>query len=159
MCKRNLVLMAAALAVMASSAYADTVVSFKTTTADFEVSKAKLVKELDSDQYSEITPTDKTAVLKALDRIDGRMSKVTSSDQLSEIDRVAVFNDQETINTITSHAAADSRMVCEREEQTGSHMPHTICMTVAQRNAIEKKAQEAMQFQQSNQTQPGAPDQ
>ena len=74
MCKHKLFLMAAALAVMTSSAYADTMVSVNTTTADFEASKAKLVKELDSAQYREISPSDKDTVLKALDRIDERMS-------------------------------------------------------------------------------------
>jgi hypothetical protein len=156
--KRDIVFVAAALVLMASSVYADTMVTINATTADFEASKAKLLKELDSADYSEITASEKDTVLKALDRIDAHMRTVTRSDQLSEADRTAVFNDQETINTITSHAAADSRMVCEREEKIGTHMPKNICMTVAQRKAVESESQQTMRFEQSKQTQMGTGD-
>ena len=133
------------LAALAGSAFADTIVPITTTRTEFEAHKTKLVKQLDSDQYSEITASDKDTVLKALDRIEARMQKVTTSDQLSEKDRVDTMNDQEVINSITTHAAADSRLICDREMPTGSHRPITSCMTVAQKKTREKKDQEQMQ--------------
>jgi hypothetical protein len=145
------------LAVLASSAFADTIVPITTTRTEFEVHKAELIKQLDSDKYSEISVSDKDVVLKALNRIEERMQNVTSSDQLSEKDRVATMNDQEIINTITTHAAADSRLVCERNMMTGTHRPTTKCMTVAQRKAREKEGQDAMQRQEYNKTNPGMP--
>jgi predicted RNase H-like nuclease len=134
-----------ALVSLAGSAFADTVVSITTTRTEFETHKAKLIKELDSDRYSEISPSDKNAVLKALDRIETRMQDVTSSDQLSEKDRVDVMNDQEVINTITTHAEADSRLICERSMATGTHRPATSCMTVVQRKARQKADQDQAQ--------------
>jgi predicted DNA-binding protein (UPF0251 family) len=95
--------------------------------AEFEATRARLVEQLGSDRYSEITPVDKSAVVSALDRIDARLAK---ADKLSEQDRVDIFNDQELINQITTHAAADSRLFCERDAPTGSHHVQVICLTM-----------------------------
>lgn len=99
--------------------------------ADFDVTRANLVAQLDSDRYSEISPAEKQTVIAALDRIDERLGRTDATGQLNEQDRVDTFNDQELINTITSHAAADSRMYCEREAPTGSHKVRVICLTMA----------------------------
>ena len=109
--------------------------------ADFEATKAHLVQQLASDRYSEITPADKSAVIAALDRIDARLAK---SDKLSDRDRVDIFNDQELINQITSHAAAGSRLFCEREAPTGSHRIRVICLTMAKWMEREQTGQTAM---------------
>jgi hypothetical protein len=112
--------------------------------ADFEASKARLVGQLDSDRYSEITPQDKHTVLTTLERMDARLSKVASADQMSEQDRVDMFNDQEIINTITTHAAIDSRLICIREAPTGSHRIRVTCQTLAVLKARESVGQDAM---------------
>jgi len=99
--------------------------------AGFEATKTHLIQQLDSDRYSEISPAEKQTVIAALDRIDERLGRTDATGQLNEQDRVDTFNDQELINTITSHAAADSRMYCEREAPTGSHKVRVICLTMA----------------------------
>jgi len=109
--------------------------------ADFEATKARLVEQLESDRYKEITPVDKATVIAALDRIDVRLAKV---DKLSEQDRVDIFNDQELINQITTHAAAESRLYCERDAPTGSHRIRVICLTMATWMEREQTGQTAM---------------
>ena len=93
--------------------------------ADFDVVKSRMIGQLDSDRYSEITPQDKASVIGALDRIDQRLGKPS----LGEKDRLDIINDQELINQITTHAKAESRMYCEREMLTGSHITKVACMT------------------------------
>jgi hypothetical protein len=119
--------------------------------AGFETTKAHLVQQLDSDRYSEISPKDKRAVIAALDRIDARLSRTDATGQLNDQDRVDTFNDQELINTITSHAVADSRMYCEREAPTGSHKVQVICLTMAVWMDREKTGQTAMHTIQTHQ--------
>jgi len=99
--------------------------------AAFEKTRTTLVEQLNgaSDRYSEIRPAQREAVIAALDRISARLAKAASP--ISEEDQVAIFNDQEIINTIITHAAAESRMYCEREATTGSHRVHIICLSIA----------------------------
>ena len=85
------------------------------------------------DKYAEIAPEDRTSVLAALTRIDTQLSAAGNVDGLSEAAKVAVFNDQELINTILTKARDDSRMLCRREVVTGSHRKQNVCLTVAER--------------------------
>jgi hypothetical protein len=140
------ILAVAALLTLCSPAFArEPVMPDAVKKADFDVVKAHLIQQLDSDRYSEITPANKQAVLDALDRIDARLGKVEApGQQLSDQDRVDLFNDQEIINTITSHAAADSRLYCERYSPTGSHRIKVLCMTLAVWKERERVGQDAM---------------
>ena len=110
--------------------------------ADFDVTRANLVAQLDSDRYSEINATEKTSVIDALDRIGARLAK--SPDQLNDQDRIDIYNDQELINEITTHAATNSRLYCEREAPTGSHLVRVICLTMATWMERERSGQTSM---------------
>jgi len=139
---RKRMLVFATLFALAGSAFADKVELQSTfNKADFEATKARLVEKLDSDRYSEITPVDKGTVIAALDRIDARLGK---ADRLTDQDRVDIFNDQELINQITTHAAADSRLYCERDAPTGSHRVQVICLTMKTWMEREQTGQTAM---------------
>jgi hypothetical protein len=141
----NVRLLAIALLVLMGSAPAhEVVMPMAMSKADFEASKTRLVGQLDSDRYSEISAADKQTVLTTLQRMDARLAKVGSSDQLSEEDRVDMFNDQEIVNTIITHAAVDSRVICIREAPTGSHRIRVNCQTLAMLKAREKIGQDAM---------------
>jgi hypothetical protein len=141
----NVRVLAVALFALMESAFArEVVMPMAMNKADFEVSKARLIEQLDSDRYSEITPQDKQTVLATLQRMDTRLTKVASSDQLSEQDRVDMFNDQEIVNTITTHAAVDSRLICTREARTGSHRIRVTCQTLAILKARERIGQETI---------------
>ena len=108
--------------------------------AHFDALKSHMIAQLDSDSYAEITPKDKAAVIGALDRIDQRLAKSPMVDQ----DRVDVFNDQALINQITSHAKVESRMYCQRNQTTGSHITRVTCMSLANWRQQEQDGQAAM---------------
>ncbi|MBS9727203.1 hypothetical protein, partial [Stutzerimonas stutzeri] len=61
----------------------------------------------------------------------------------------AVFIAQEVHNTILTRARADSRMVCRRERSTGSNMPQSVCMTVAQRRKAQEDSRKVLNGIQS----------
>lgn len=108
--------------------------------ADFDVVKTRMIGQLDSDRYAEITPKDKASVIGALDRIDQRLAKSSMGEQ----DRLDIINDQELINQITTHARAESRMYCERETLTGSHITKVACMSWGKWVERQKDGQTAM---------------
>lgn len=82
--------------------------------------------------YSEIKPEDRSTVHSALKRIDSKLG-ADGTARLSEVDKLAVFNDQELVNSILTKAKDDSRLICRRERPMGSNRPQNICMTVAQK--------------------------
>lgn len=123
--------------------------------AQFEAAKAQLIAQMDDERYREITPTDKAAVLAALDRISARLAKAPP---MSDKDVVDIYNDQQIVNTITAHAAAESRIYCERSMPTGSHRIHVLCLTIAQwmdRQADGIRAMHSIERNHNN-TFPGA---
>jgi len=113
---------------LAGAAYAEKVdMQIHMSKTDFDAVRSRIIGQLDSDRLAEITADDKAAVIGALDRIGKRLAKTTMDDQ----DSVDIFNDQELINQITAHAKAESRLYCERDSATGSHVIRVTCMTMA----------------------------
>jgi hypothetical protein len=55
-----------------------------------------------------------------------------------------MVNDEQLVDNILQHAAADSRMVCRREQKIGSHFPVNVCKTVAQQKREQENAQDSM---------------
>ncbi len=114
-------------------------------TSDFGAQKQQIEQALqDGKLYSEIVPVDREAVRGALARIAALLSKAGDVSHLDAEQKVAVFNDQERINTLLSKAASDSRLVCKREVKTGSHRATTQCMTVAERERAREHAQDEL---------------
>lgn len=129
---------------LAGAAHADKVVmQVHMSKTEFDAVRSRMIGQLDSDKFAEITAQDKAAVIGALDRIGQRLAKPTLVDQ----DSVDIFNDQELINQITSHAKAESRLYCERDPATGSHVIRVLCMSMAkwmERDADGQKAARAI---------------
>ena len=102
--------------------------------AKFLDQRASIEKKLgDGKTYAEITSKERAEVQGALARISSALSSVESVDALQEDVKVAVFNDQALVNQILSKASEDSRVVCMRDVQTGSHRKANTCKTVAER--------------------------
>ena len=126
---------------LASAARADkTQMHVSMSKTDFDAARTRMIEQLNSDRYAEITPKDKAAVIGALDRIDQLLAKSSKGDQ----DVVDIFNDQELIKQITTHAKVDSRIYCKRNSPTGSHVMKVTCMSLANWTVQEKEAQTAM---------------
>ncbi|OBU64401.1 hypothetical protein A9K58_17590 [Stenotrophomonas maltophilia] len=94
---------------------------------------------LDGGDYSEISVDDRTQVRQALARITQRVGDHQSLQELPPQVQAEVFNDQERINALLARAHEDSRQVCQHTRTTGSNMPKSRCLTVAERRRIEEK--------------------
>ena len=140
---RTLTLALASLLLVAASATASEKVLPRDAIdrTQFEATKAHLIAQLDDEHYQEISARDKAAVIAALDRISARLAKPPP---MSDRDVVDTFNDQELVNNITSHAAAESRLYCERDMPTGSHRIRVVCLTIAKWMEREHDGQTAM---------------
>lgn len=104
------------------------------TAETFAQQRAQLAEEIESgDAYVEITAMEKREVNQSLDRMQAWLESAGSVDAMSEDQRIRLLNEQEKINTMLTGVAADSRMVCTREQSVGSRMRQTVCFTVAER--------------------------
>ncbi|MFC3716769.1 hypothetical protein ACFONC_11470 [Luteimonas soli] len=111
----------------------------------FAEQRAQILEELgDGETFSEIENADREKVKSALARISTALDQSGGVAQLSEEQKVAVFNDQELVNNILTEAGENSRLVCKRVKKTGSHMSSNQCMTVAARNRARENAQDQL---------------
>ena len=98
----------------------------------------------DHKTYSELSQGDRAQIVNALSRISGRLGDDAVLSSLHPTAQVEVVNDQELVNTLLAKARADSRLVCRREQLTGSNRTQTVCLTVAERAAARERSMEAM---------------
>lgn len=111
----------------------------------FEVQREAIIKALaDGETYSEIAARDRQRVRESLDRISGLLGDAQSVDQLPEVAKVEIFNQQELVNTLLTRAREDSRLVCTREKKVGSHRATNNCKTVAERRRDHDQTQNAL---------------
>ena len=101
-------------------------------------------KMADGKTYSELDGKDRSMVKEALGRISDALESGGGVAALSEMQKAAVFNDQETINNILTKAGDDSRLICDRVAPVGSHRKVTTCLTVAERRRMRENTQDAM---------------
>lgn len=123
--------------------------------APYVEQRQRIVGDLQKgDVYSEITAEDRASVLAALARIDAKLANGERAN-LSEVDKVAVFNDQELVNTVLTQAREDSRLICRRERVIGSNMPQNVCITAAERRRARDNSADAMRRLQTGQSKTG----
>lgn len=92
---------------------------------------------------------DKALVLQKQNELKTVLAGVETIDELSEEDRIVVFNAQEQINGVLQRNLYDTP-ICRREHTVGSYRPTTVCLTPRQRTELAEYAQEAMRpFQRS----------
>jgi hypothetical protein len=77
----------------------------------------------------------------ARDRIEELLEGHDSALELKPEERIELYNAQEMI-TAAIRSDDKNREVCKREMVTGSRLPKTECMTVAEREARRKLAQQ-----------------
>lgn len=132
----------ASLLALAGVAHAASTPSVQIAPDKFADSRQSIEKALrDTERFSELTRSQREDLKAALDRMERLLSGVSSVDQLSEKDKVTLFNDQELINNTLSNAAEDSRLVCKREKKVGSNRAITQCMTVAERRRARDRVE------------------
>lgn len=109
----------------------------------------RVEKALDDGEYSEISADDRAQVQQALARITQRMGDHSTLQELPPQVQAEVFNDQERINTVLVRAHEDSRQICQHTRTTGSNMPKSRCLTVAERRRIEEKGKALLNDQRT----------
>ncbi|MCM2525606.1 hypothetical protein NDN64_13695 [Stenotrophomonas maltophilia] len=109
----------------------------------------RVERALDDGEYSEISADDRAQVQQALARITQRMGDHSTLQELPPQVRAEVFNDQERINTVLVRAHEDSRQICQHTRTTGSNMPKSRCLTVAERRRIEEKGKALLNDQRT----------
>lgn len=132
MSMRNVLHLVALMAVVSTAqAATSTAVDVK---KPFAEQAKEIRRELSSGtKYSEISQEDSAKVLGALTRIEIAVAEQGGVETLTPDRKVAVYNEQELVNTILTRAGEESRLICQREKATGSHRSSTVCQTVAER--------------------------
>lgn len=110
----------------------------------FSEQQKELAREVkNGERYAELSNSDRRTVLDSLGALDRLMGGISSIDELTENEKLRVFNLQETINTLLTDAAEGSRLICTRETKTGSHRSVNVCRTVAQR---EREREDSLNY-------------
>ena len=107
----------------------------------FKQDAARIRKEmLSGGKYGFISAKDKAQVEARLTDMQSLLSAHANASDMSQTDKVALFNAQEEINGILDHNDND-RLVCEHVMPVGSHIPVTICHTYAEIMAQRERTQ------------------
>ena len=100
----------------------------------FAAAKASIEADLaeggDNAALSETIKADIRASLKRMAALFERNERVET---MAEVDKVALFNEQERLNVLLATVDAEDQVVCERVRSTGSRMTSNKCMTRAER--------------------------
>ena len=109
----------------------------------FEDQRADIVAGFaDGERYAEISKEQRAEVMGALDRMQDLLGPATSIGQLSPEAKVALYNDQEIVNTILTKAQAASREVCKRHRTVNSRLATNECHTVAEWERRRERARD-----------------
>lgn len=118
----------------------------------FQEQRARILADIGKGEvYSEINQEARTSVVAALDRING-VYRDRPVAELAEAEKLAIFNDQELVNSLLVKAREDSRLICRRERPIGSNRPQNICITVAQRREARESGVTLLQDQRKSQS-------
>jgi len=112
----------------------------------FEAEKKQILRDLESNTiYREINGGDLRLVRDTLDRMSESLGSVDNLAQMSEAQRVQLFNDQELVNTVLTMAENDSRTVCRRSGKLGTNFKTTTCETVRDRRERQEADRRAIE--------------
>lgn len=129
----------------ASAASATTEPGVSVTEGSFAAQSRAIEKSLsDGKTYVEMSRVERDEVRTILGRMSARLEGIDSVEQLSEEDRLALFNDQERVNAMLVKGYADSRLVCDKRGRTGTHFRESKCQTVAERRRRTEADQNSM---------------
>ena len=94
-------------------------------------------------EYGKLSSKDKKQLDISYARLKTLLDGHDSPLELPLEDRIDLYNAQEAIVAIVKRHPRDT-MVCRRKQSTGTRIPQTECLTIAQREARSRGAKEAM---------------
>ena len=116
----------------------------------FATYDAQVKSDLQGNRYKEIAPEDQETVVKTLNRMEERWKRADADGKLNVNDTIEMGNDQEIVSNILHQAAADSRVICNRETPMGTKIAKNVCRTVAQMRREEKESQDSLRMEQQS---------
>ena len=136
---------AIALAFASTTALADTAGSevpqlSNMTAVEFLAFHSDLSQELKTKRYNHISNSALDEIATEQNKIRSLVGTHSTMDELSERDRLEVFNAHQRVVAIVE-GAEDDRVICKRVKPTGSHRPISQCQTVGEL----KRAREQLQ--------------
>jgi hypothetical protein len=146
---RKLIGMLAGLALLASvSATAKENYKEKAFNADtrekFEQVSAKVREEMkDGGRYQYVKPSERSTIEQKLSEMESLFKQSDSVQGMNEQTKIALFNDQEVVNSILTQRDSD-RVICKKEAPIGSHIPITTCHTYGQEEDARKNSHKLM---------------
>ena len=112
----------------------------------FEPIAADVRKEMEGGgRFEYVKPDERKTVDAKLDEMNKLFEKSGSVSAMTQDEKVALFNAQETVNAILTRRDRD-RVICKNEAPIGSHIPVTSCHTYGQ----EVEAREGTQKQMAD---------
>ncbi|HEY6984558.1 MAG TPA: hypothetical protein VH375_00635 [Rhodanobacteraceae bacterium] len=82
-------------------------------------------------KYEYVKPEEQKTIEKKFSEMDALFTQAGSVANMKEDQKIALFNAQETVNSILTLRDRD-RVICKKEAPVGSHIPVTTCHTYAQ---------------------------
>ena len=95
-------------------------------------------------KYEFIKPDEKPKVDAALDQMTKLFEEHDTVEAMTQDQKVALFNAQETVNSILTLRNRD-RVICQNKPPLGSHIPQTSCHTYEQEVQAHQGAQKMME--------------
>lgn len=115
------------------------------TRAAFESAAADVRKEMESGgRYAFVKPDERDKVEAGLGDMYKLFEKDDSVEHMTGDDKIALFNAQESVNSILTSRDRD-RLICERGTLTGSRIVSTSCHTYGELEAARQASQKLMQ--------------
>lgn len=99
-----------------------------------------------SGPYKDLSNAQRNELLSRQGRMLRMLEGKQSTDELSEQQRVDVFNTLEWIEGVVNNSE-DERMVCEHRPVVGSHRKERVCKTAAQWDREREAARNTLQMQ------------
>lgn len=98
----------------------------------FETVSESVRKEMTTGgKYQYVKPAEQKTIEKKLDEMEALFQQAGSVANMKEDQKIALFNAQETVNSILTLRDRD-RVICKKEAPVGSHIPVTTCHTYGQ---------------------------
>lgn len=121
-----------------------------TTLEDFNGQSERVRRDMQPNgRYGGISAKDRQTVETHLDRIRTLLTERGSSAALRDAEQAEIINAQGEINALLTRNDGE-RLVCTLERRTGSKMLQKNCMTVADRDELRRKTQDASQQNAQN---------
>jgi hypothetical protein len=112
---------------------------------------ASIARKLETKGFAHVDNEQRRDVAKAQAEIESVLDGKRSMDELSDAERLELFNAHEHVIAIMNDAELD-RLICKREKKVGSHRGELVCHT--KRQLQEARADKA-QFRRTRTCTPG----